>query len=378
MAGEQAHSTNTTKIPKKSKIDLFIEAMESGPEAQEKALELLNDKSVFTNEVINTHYKNSIRKESKTPLIIASENGQEKVCEELLKRGADIKAKSHSGRSQTALHIAVIKQHPKTVEVLLRNKADTEAIDKNVDTPLHHAVRSRNKLNIKLLLKYGAKTDPKNRSIKTPVDLASMGKKSEREGEFLAWFNNEIEKSKDKDSYQVEASDDKTPLSEFEKIASTSSLTPSMTRQQLQPYSPALFYHSISIPYYLHRFSTTQTTAPTVAQSTQALPPQPFYTPKNIIPTIQPTLISITAQNNQPLLQTPSRESIIAGQKRVLEDTSVNQEKQTKKQRTTGAFSSENILNSTEEKIPEYNSNNHNTENMQTSGNTPSPKIANL
>jgi cytohesin len=71
-----------------------------------------------------------------TPLLRAVLMRESKICEALIKTGADVNATTQYESGRSALHIAVARQFKDIVELLLANKAEVNVIDKEGNTPL--------------------------------------------------------------------------------------------------------------------------------------------------------------------------------------------------------------------------------------------------
>eukprot|EP00299_Pterocystis_sp_00344_P019704 c9748_g1_i7.p1 GENE.c9748_g1_i7~~c9748_g1_i7.p1 ORF type:complete len:268 (+),score=63.97 c9748_g1_i7:336-1139(+) len=83
------------------------------------------------------------------PLHCAATKGHSPVCELLVSRGAEVKAKNTDGR--TPLHSAAYNGHLKVCEMLLLRGADVKARDKYGDTPLDDA-KAQQMLEVSVLL----------------------------------------------------------------------------------------------------------------------------------------------------------------------------------------------------------------------------------
>lgn len=106
-----------------------------------------------------------------TPLISAAFDGYSEIVSMLIKHGADLNAKEYKTNA-TALHLAAQIGHAETVEVLIANGANTEALQKNGATPLLMAVQQGQMTSVLTLLRNGANpeaVDPKGR---TPLHIA--------------------------------------------------------------------------------------------------------------------------------------------------------------------------------------------------------------
>ncbi|XP_072043710.1 uncharacterized protein [Amphiura filiformis] len=112
--------------------------------------------------------------EGQTALHLASRLRHDKVCEILLKAGADVDAKVTEGQ-KTALHLASISGRDKVCEILLKAGADVHAKDMEGQTALHLASRLRHDKVCEILLKAGADVDAKvTEGQKTALHLASI------------------------------------------------------------------------------------------------------------------------------------------------------------------------------------------------------------
>ena len=76
------------------------------------------------------------------PLAYAAYNGHLEIVDYLLKRGAEINAKTQNG--STALFFAARFGHIEVVKLLLRNKADATVANENGETAVDWALKSDN------------------------------------------------------------------------------------------------------------------------------------------------------------------------------------------------------------------------------------------
>ncbi|BAE64151.1 unnamed protein product [Aspergillus oryzae RIB40] len=100
-----------------------------------------------------------------TPLMIAAslKNAEgDPIIDLLLKKGADVNAKSNSG--QNALHFATSKANLSTVRTLIANKCSARVKDKRGQLALHRAAAIGSSPIIKVLLQDG----------KSPVNATDM------------------------------------------------------------------------------------------------------------------------------------------------------------------------------------------------------------
>ncbi|XP_042911828.1 uncharacterized protein [Parasteatoda tepidariorum] len=114
---------------------------------------------------------NVVDKDGCTPLHYAAD---EKVTKLLIKRGADIEAKSMHG--ETPLHYAVNHDKYEVVEILIKNGADMNARSSRGYTPLHAAVMNEKYEVVELLIKEGADVEAKNSYDVTPLFVAGSEK----------------------------------------------------------------------------------------------------------------------------------------------------------------------------------------------------------
>ena len=101
----------------------------------------------------------------------------------LLNLGANVDVRNYKGK--TALHCAAKAGFVRGIEVLLKNRADVNATDKNGETPLFDAIRSTIKKVEKkvevtsLLLSNGALVNHENHKGETPLKLAQHSRRQE-------------------------------------------------------------------------------------------------------------------------------------------------------------------------------------------------------
>lgn len=92
-----------------------------------------------------------------TPLLLAVYRNQPKVVELLLQNGANPDLKCPDG---TPLYMAIYKKHTKCVDILIKYNADVNLVCKN-KTPLNFAIKKGDAKIVKSLLEAGAKPDEK-------------------------------------------------------------------------------------------------------------------------------------------------------------------------------------------------------------------------
>ena len=123
-----------------------------------------------------------------TPLHLAALDGHPringKVASMLIKRGADVAAKTTDG--STPLHLASQEGQLEAARILIESGADVRAQDNNGSTPLHLVSTPRDMRRIQrrtwpshfadiasLLLEHGADVTARNNDGRTPFDLTS-------------------------------------------------------------------------------------------------------------------------------------------------------------------------------------------------------------
>jgi len=110
---------------------------------------------------------------NKTPLLLAAEQGNEKLMDLLLEYGADINQRGiwTPGQSgNTALHAAAVNGNEEAAKLLLSKGADVNAKGTNDNTPLHHAVK-RHLHMVELLVSNSADVNAKNNRGETPLHI---------------------------------------------------------------------------------------------------------------------------------------------------------------------------------------------------------------
>ena len=120
--------------------------------------------------------------EGDTALHIAAAAYQTHIAEELMSRGADVRAKNRRGAEP--LHYAVDggpglpawnpSAQAKIIAGLIRAGADPNAVDKSGVAPLHRAVRNRCAAAVRALIDGGADPRAPNRNGSTPLLLATQ------------------------------------------------------------------------------------------------------------------------------------------------------------------------------------------------------------
>ena len=124
------------------------------------------------------HYIN----EGDTALHMAAAAMQTRIAEELISRGADVRARNRRGAEP--LHYAVDggpgssvwdpNEQTMIIARLIRAGADPNAVDKSGVAPLHRAVRNRCAAAVRALIEGGADPRAPNRNGSTPILLATL------------------------------------------------------------------------------------------------------------------------------------------------------------------------------------------------------------
>ncbi|WP_341819038.1 ankyrin repeat domain-containing protein [Wolbachia endosymbiont (group A) of Brachyopa scutellaris] len=153
-------------------LRLILQEVNSSPDlSKENLIDRIKDKLQQENQLIYDEWKKSEFDINYTfivlkcnLLLIAAENGYEKVVRYLTKNGANVNVQDEW--EKTSLHYSAQHGHAQVVEVLLEEGADVNAQDKDGRTPLYYAVYYTHgehpRLNYqhpkvaKLLLNYGA------------------------------------------------------------------------------------------------------------------------------------------------------------------------------------------------------------------------------
>lgn len=107
-----------------------------------------------------------------TPIHVAVQDDNEEMVDLLLKKGADVNARTSWGA--TPLHLAARQGSRAVMDLLITKGADVNADTKNGDTPLHLAAANGRANHASDLLEKGAKVDASNRFGNTPL-LSAMG-----------------------------------------------------------------------------------------------------------------------------------------------------------------------------------------------------------
>lgn len=115
-------------------------------------------------------------KDSITPLIAASYNGNITIASDLINHGALIDTKAEKTDGLTALHAASQKGHVKMVELLLNAGADKIIQDKHGRTPLMHAAKKSHSTIIQLLCENKVSTSITDKEGQTALHRPRSGK----------------------------------------------------------------------------------------------------------------------------------------------------------------------------------------------------------
>jgi hypothetical protein len=109
--------------------------------------------------------------QSKTPLIVSAEGGDEATARLLLDEGASIEAKDNN--LQTALLLAAMNGHSTMVRLLIDQGANKEATDGKGWTALHVAAGNGHETTVRLLIDRGANKEAIDGKRRTALHLAA-------------------------------------------------------------------------------------------------------------------------------------------------------------------------------------------------------------
>ncbi len=120
--------------------------------------------------------------EGDTALHMAAAANQTRIAEELISRGADVRARNRRGAEP--LHYAVDggpgspawdpDNQTMIIAKLIQAGADPNAVDKSGVAPLHRAVRNRCAAAVRALIEGGADPRVANKNGSTPLRLATL------------------------------------------------------------------------------------------------------------------------------------------------------------------------------------------------------------
>jgi hypothetical protein len=120
--------------------------------------------------------------EGDTAFHMAAAANQTRIAEELISRGADVRARNRRGAEP--LHYAVDggpdspvwdpNAETMIIARLIRAGADPNAVDKSGVAPLHRAVRNRCAAAVRALIEGGADPRAPNRNGSTPILIATL------------------------------------------------------------------------------------------------------------------------------------------------------------------------------------------------------------
>jgi hypothetical protein len=115
------------------------------------------------------------REDLSDSLLVAAENGDAKLVDNLLRKGASADSRGSKGLEQfTALHYAACRGHLLVAERLIRaGGANVNAVNKDKETPLHLAVYGGYLNIVELLLDSGANVHAANAYNETPLFYAA-------------------------------------------------------------------------------------------------------------------------------------------------------------------------------------------------------------
>jgi ankyrin repeat protein len=121
----------------------------------------------------------ALRNDEVPPIIVAAHQGNNPLTQLLIDHGAQVNATAPVGAQATfkrALHAAIVRRHPDTVELLLINGADPNGGEhQSVGFPLCVATTLRQMEVMTMLIDAGADVNAKGTSGTTALDVAAWG-----------------------------------------------------------------------------------------------------------------------------------------------------------------------------------------------------------
>ena len=150
----------TTIAGKKGKLDIF-EAASLGDLAQVKDMVKHN-----------SSLANAYSSDGFTPVALAAYLGQRETVEHLIENGADVNAVARNPTGFTPLTGAVSQNHTEIAKVLVKNGANVNHSYEGGFTPLTHAASSGNTELVIFLLDHGADPNTKTSDGKSPLSFA--------------------------------------------------------------------------------------------------------------------------------------------------------------------------------------------------------------
>lgn len=159
-------------------LRLILQEVNSSPDlSKENLIDRIKDKLQQENQLIYDEWKKSEFDINYTfivlkcnLLLIAAENGYEKVVRYLTKNGANVNVQDEW--EKTSLHYSAQHGYTQVVEVLLEEGAGVNAQDEDKGTPLHYAAKHRHAKTVKLLLKNRANINLQDKDGRTPLYYA--------------------------------------------------------------------------------------------------------------------------------------------------------------------------------------------------------------
>jgi uncharacterized protein len=149
-----------TIAEKKGKLDIF-EAASLGELAQ--LIDLVRN---------NSSLVNSYSPDGFTPVALAAYLGQKETVEYLVENGADVNAVAKNETGFTPLTGAVSQNHTEVAKILVKSSANVNHSYEGGFTPLAHAASSGNIELVRLLLDYGADPNTRTPDGKSPLRFA--------------------------------------------------------------------------------------------------------------------------------------------------------------------------------------------------------------